>query len=320
MIMNFLKRVPAGMMIVPLLIGAFINTFCSSILQIGSLTTATFSNAGAATAMGIQLVCLGTTLRFKEIGSVVKRGGVLLLAKFAIGAAIGVFVGKVFGMNGFLGLSALSIICAVTNSNGSVYLSLMQEYGDEVDCGAMALLSLNDGPFFTLVAMGASGLANIPIMSIIAAVTPVIIGMILGNIDKSFSDFMAPAGPILIPFVGLTLGAGIDLSAVVKGGPSGVLLGLITLFVGGTFISFCDRKISKRPGYAGWAVATTAGNAVAVPAVVGLADKSLEAFVPAATAQVAASVVITAILAPIVTNWWAKKYGCPKLDREAKKA
>lgn len=297
MIMNFLKRVPAGMMIVPLLIGAFINTFCSSILQIGSLTTATFSNAGAATAMGIQLVCLGTTLRFKEIGSVVKRGGVLLLAKFAIGAAIGVFVGKVFGMNGFLGLSALSIICAVTNSNGSVYLSLMQEYGDEVDCGAMALLSLNDGPFFTLVAMGASGLANIPIMSIIAAVTPVIIGMILGNIDKSFSDFMAPAGPILIPFVGL-----------------------ITLFVGGTFISFCDRKISKRPGYAGWAVATTAGNAVAVPAVVGLADKSLEAFVPAATAQVAASVVITAILAPIVTNWWAKKYGCPKLDREAKKA
>ena len=121
----------------------------------------------------------------------------------------------------------------------------------------------------------------------------------------------------MIPFVGLTLGAGINLSAVVKGGPSGVLLGLITLFIGGTFISFCDRKISKRPGYAGWAVATTAGNAVAVPAVVGLADQSLAAFVPQATAQVAASVVITAILAPIMTNWWANKYGCPKQDKSA---
>ena len=77
-----------------------------------------------------------------------------------------------------------------------------------------------------------------------------------------------------------------------------------------------DRKISKRPGYAGWAVATTAGNAVAVPAVVGLADKSLEAYVPQATAQVAASVVITAILVPIVTNWWAHKYGCPKFPLE----
>ena len=54
MIMSFLKRVPAGMMIVPLLLGAVLNTFWPHILQIGSLTTATFSNAGAATAMGIQ--------------------------------------------------------------------------------------------------------------------------------------------------------------------------------------------------------------------------------------------------------------------------
>ena len=307
MIMNFLKKVPAGMMIVPLLIGAFLNTFCSSVLQVGSLTTATFSNAGAATAMGIQLVCLGTTLRFNELGSVLKRGGVLLISKFVAGAVIGIVVGKVFGTNGFLGLSALAIICAVTNSNGSVYLSLMQSYGDEVDCGAMALLSLNDGPFFTLVAMGASGLANIPILSILAAITPIIVGMILGNLDKSFSDFLA-------------LGAGIDLSAVIKGGPSGVLLGFMTTFIGGAFIVLCDRKISKRPGYAGWAVATTAGNAVAVPAVVGLADKSLEAYVPQATAQVAASVVITAIIVPIVTNWWAHKYGCPKFPLEDKKA
>lgn len=295
MIMNFLKKVPAGMMIVPLLIGAILNTFCSSVLQVGSLTTATFSNAGAATAMGIQLVCLGTTLRFNEIGSVFKRGGVLLISKFVAGAVIGIVVGKVFGTNGFLGLSALAIICAVTNSNGSVYLSLMQSYGDEVDCGAMALLSLNDGPFFTLVAMGASGLANIPILSILAAITPIIVGMILGNLDKSFSDFLAPAGP------------------------SGVLLGFMTTFISGAFIVLCDRKISKRPGYAGWAVATTAGNAVAVPAVVGLADKSLEAYVPQATAQVAASVVITAILVPIVTNWWAHKYGCPKFPLEEKK-
>ena len=64
MIMNFLKKVPAGMMIVPLLIGAILNTFCSSVLQVGSLTTATFSNAGAATAMGIhEAQCLAVALR-----------------------------------------------------------------------------------------------------------------------------------------------------------------------------------------------------------------------------------------------------------------
>ena len=121
-------------------------------------------------------------------------------------------------------------------------------------------------------------------------------------------------GDKLIPFVGLTLGAGINLSNVVKGGGPGILLGLITLFVGGSFIVFCDRIIGKRPGYAGWAVATTAGNAVAVPAAVALIDPRYAQHVSVATAQVAASVVVTAILAPLVTNYWAKKYGSPQFQ------
>ena len=55
--------------------------------------------------------------------------------------------------------------------------------------------------------------------------------------------FFAPMADILIPFVGLTLGAGINLKDVVKGGPQGILLGLITVFVGGFFTLFFDRLI-----------------------------------------------------------------------------
>ncbi|KGK89362.1 2-keto-3-deoxygluconate permease [Clostridium sp. HMP27] len=313
MIMKFLKKVPAGMMIVPLLIGSFLNTFFPEALKIGSFTTAVFSNAGAATAMGIQLFCLGTTLQIKDMPKVLKRGGILLISKFIIGAAIGIAVGKIFGFAGVLGLSALSVISAVTNSNGSVYLALMKSYGDTTDCAAMALLALNDGPFFTLIALGASGLANIPGKALIATVIPIIVGMILGNLDKSLRDFLAPAGDILIPFVGLTLGAGINLTNVVKGGPQGIVLGLITLVIGGAFIVFCDRIIGRRPGYAGWAVATTAGNAIAVPAAVALIDPSWAPYVAVATSQVAASTVVTAILVPLVTDWWAKRYGCPQI-------
>lgn len=320
MIMKFLKKVPAGMMIVPLLIGSFLNTFFPQFLQMGSFTTATFSNAGAATAMGIQLFCLGTTLQLKDMPKVLKRGGILLIAKFIIGAAIGIGIGKIFGFGGVLGLSALAVISAVTNSNGSVYLALMKSYGDTTDCAAMALLALNDGPFFTLIALGASGLANIPVKALIATVIPILVGMILGNLDKSLRDFLAPAGDILIPFVGLTLGAGINLTNVIKGGPQGVVLGLITLLVGGGFIVFCDKVIGKRPGYAGWAVATTAGNAIAVPAAVALIDPAWAPYVDIATSQVAAATVVTAILVPIVTDWWAKKYGCPQIPLKGKVA
>lgn len=314
MILNFLRKVPAGMMIIPLLIGAFMNTFFPQALQIGSFTTATFSNAGSATAIGIQLFCLGTTLQLGDIPRVIKRGGILLISKFIIGAAIGIFVGKVFGFAGILGLTTLAVISAVTNSNGSVYLALMKTYGDNTDCAAMALLALNDGPLFTLIALGVSGLANVPFMALLATVIPIIVGMIIGNLDKSMRDFLAPAGDIMIPFVGLTLGAGINLSNILKGGFAGIVLGLITVFVGGAFIVFCDRIIGRRPGYAGWAVATTAGNAVAVPAAVGLIDPQWAPYVAEATAQVAASTILTAILAPLMTNFWARKYGCPKLD------
>lgn len=313
-ILKAVQKVPAGMMIIPLLIGATLNTFLPHWLKIGSFTTATFSNAGAATAMGIQLFCLGTTLQVGDMPKVFKRGGILLISKFIIGAGIGIFIGKFFGMEGVLGLTSLAIISAITNSNGSVYLALSKSYGDSSDCAATALLALNDGPLFTLIALGASGLANVPIMALVATVIPIIVGMILGNLDKEIRDFFSPMGDKLIPFVGLTLGAGINLSNVVKGGGPRILLGLITLFVGGSFIVFCDRIIGKRPGYAGWAVATTAGNAVAVPAAVALIDPRYAQHVSVATAQVAASVVVTAILAPLVTNYWAKKYGSPQFQ------
>lgn len=217
-----------------------------------------------------------------------------------------------------MGLTTLAIISAVTNSNGSVYLALMKTYGDTTDCAAMALLALNDGPLLTMIALGASGLANIPFMALIATVIPIIVGMIVGNLDKETQTFFEPAGNILIPFVGLTLGAGINLSNVIKGGLPGIVLGLISVFVGGAFIVFCDRIIGRRPGYAGWAVATTAGNAVAVPAAIGLVDPAWAPYVGEATTQVAAAVVVTAIIAPLMTNWWANKYGCPKFDSENK--
>lgn len=319
MILNFLKKVPAGMMVIPLLLGSLIVTIFPNAFEIGGLTAAVFSSAGTNTLLGAQLFCMGTALSVKDMPKVLKRGGVLLLAKFAIGAGIGILVGKVFGTAGFLGLTPLAIICAVTNSNGSVYLTLMGEYGDEADCGCFPLLALNDGPFFTLVALGASGLANIPFQSLIAAIIPIALGMLLGNLDKGLEDLFAPMGSAIIPLIGFALGTGINLTNVIKGGFPGILLGLITVFVGGGFILLCDKFITRRPGYAAWAVATTAGNAVAVPAAVALIDTAWEPYVATVTVQVAASVVVSCILAPIITSWWAKKHGCPKMPLEGQK-
>ena len=312
MIKDFLDKVPAGLMIIPMFLSSIINTFFPEVFQIGSFTTAIFTSAGVAAIIGVQLVCMGSQLRVQELAAVVKRGGTLLLSKFAVGAIIGLVIGKVFGMDGVFGLTTLAVISAVTNSNGSLYLALMSTYGDEVDQSAMSFLALNDGPFFTLVVLGASGMATIPFMSLVAVIVPIVFGMVLGNLDEKMSKFLAPGVGLLVPFVGMTLGAGINITNIAKGGFSGVLLGLITVLISGPFVVFMDRVINKRPGYAGWAVSTTAGNAIAVPAVVAALDPAWAPYVATATTQVAASTVFTAIAIPFITGWWVSKYGSPQ--------
>ena len=177
------------------------------------------------------------------------------MAKFIVGAGLGILIGRIFGRNGFYGLTSLAVISAVTNSNGSIFLTLMGNYGDEADSGCFPILSLNDGPFFMLLALGASGLGNIPFMSLLAAIIPVLVGMILGNLDRGLKELFEPMGTAIIPLIGFALGTGINLTSIIKGGFPGVLLGLITVFAGGGFILIFDRLLNRRPGSAVWAVA-----------------------------------------------------------------
>ncbi len=312
-----IQKIPGGIMVVPMIIGALINSFCPEILQIGSFTTALFSSKSVATLIGLTLFFIGTQMKLKEAPEALKRGGVLLLAKYVMGAALAVFVAKVFGLAGILGISSLAILSSSTNSNGGLYMALVGTYGDPEDMAAQSVLNINDGPFLTLITLGAAGLAEIPIMSLVAAIVPFIIGIILGNLDEDIRKLMAPGVGIVLPFVGLGLGGTINFFDIIQAGPTGFILAVIILVVTGIPTFFADRFINKRPGYAGVATATAAGNSIATPAAVALIDPIYEPYVASATTQIAAAVIITAVVVPMLTAYVAKKYGCPKFDNEA---
>ena len=93
---------------------------------------------------------------------------------------------------------------------------------------------------------------------------------------------------------------------VVTAGVPGIALGLMVLVVTGFVCILADRLLGGT-GIAGAAASSTAGNSAAVPQAVALADPSYAAIAPAATVQVAASVIVTAMLTPFLTSWWFKR-------------
>lgn len=301
-----MKKFPGGMMVIPLLVGCLVNTFIPQCLEIGGFTTALFKG-GQATLVGLFIFCSGATINVKQVGQPLYKGAVLTILKLIIGVIIGFVLNKLFGPAGILGLTPFAVISAVTNSNGAIYTALAKEFGDETDVGAIAVLSLNDGPFLTMIALGTTGLASIPLLSIVAAIVPLIIGMILGNLDPDFRDLLSKGLNMILPINGFVFGANMSLVTIVKAGVPGILLGVITVLSTGVLTYYLYSAIRRKPDPMGMAIGTVGGNAVATPAAVAMADPALEPYAEAATAQTAAAVVITAILTPILTGWFSKK-------------
>jgi 2-keto-3-deoxygluconate permease len=304
-----MEKVPGGLMLVPLLVGAVIHTAAPDAGEyFGSFTGAMFT--GLAPILGVFYVCLGATLDLKATPYIAKKGGALLGSKIAFAVIMGIVLGRLLGeapvSGGLLaGLSVLAVVAALNDTNGGLYMSLMGQFGRNRDVGAYSVMSLESGPFLTMVTLGIAGLSAFPWQALVGAILPLALGMVLGNLDPAMRRFLAPAVPALVPFLGLTLGLTINLTSVWQAGLLGVGLGLFVVLVGGTVLLLAD-KLTGGDGIAGLAAATTAGNAAVVPAIVAQANPVYAPAAASATVLVASSVVVTAILCPIITVLWAR--------------
>ncbi len=305
-----IERVPGGLMIVPLFVGAIINTLAPNAGKFfGSFTGALFT--GALPILAVFYVCMGATIEFKATPYILKKGGALFLSKIAIAAVVGILLGKIWGegpveSGALAGLSTLAVVAAMNDTNGGLYMALMGQFGEPRDVGAYSIMSIESGPFLTMTTLGVAGLSAFPWQALVGAILPLAVGMVLGNLDRELREFLARGVPVMIPFFAFALGAGINLTAVWKAGLLGLGLGLFVVVVTGVFLFIADR-LTGGNGTAGLAAASTAGNAAAVPAIVAAANPAYKPAAATATVLVATSVVVTAICVPIVTAWWNRR-------------
>lgn len=316
-----LERIPGGMMVVPLLLGTLINTFAPGLLRIGNFTEALFVNSASA-LIALFLVCAGAEINLRSAGTALGKGATLLFVKWLVGALVGLLAYVLAGPNGlFLGMVPLAIIAAMTNSNGGLYVALVGQYGTAEDRAAYSLLALNDGPFLTMVALTIFGFMGFveglfSATAFVAVLLPIILGMVLGNLDGDMREFLSRGSGMLIPFFAFALGMNIDLSAIIEGGLAGILIGVLTVLLTGTAGFLAFRALKWNP-IVGAAEGSTAGNAVATPMAIAAANPAFEAVAQLATVQVAAATVTTAILLPLYISFLVTRTGATRTQASA---
>lgn len=292
------KRFPGDTIVVPMLIGVVLNSFVPQALQIGGFFTGMVN--GTSALVGVFLLFLGATIDVKSTPRAIKIGAVIIVTKVALSVILGLAVAFLFGDN-FLGLSSLAIISAISVANNALYSGITAQYGDDSEKGAVAITSLSVGPTVTMIALSSAGLASISVWAIVGSILPLIIGIVLGNCSPWFKQTLSAGVTPSIITVGFALGCGMSIQQLFQGGLSGILLGLVTVFVVG-FITICTDKLTGGSGIAGASISSTAASGVSNPGALAAVDPSYAAIAPIATAQVAASVIITSFLTPVLTS------------------
>src|ERR1700752_2828782 len=153
-------------------------------------------NVGYPTILGMYLFTVGTKMTLRPAPRMLKRGFGIMAAKVGMATLIAVSVGKFFGGD-IWGYSTLALLVAMSDTNGGMFMALTSVMGDKEDAGTYVPQSIETGPFLTMVILVGAGLANIPWLSMVSVIAPIIVGAILGNLDKDIREFFGSHEPII---------------------------------------------------------------------------------------------------------------------------
>lgn len=307
-----IEKIPGGMMLVPLFLGALCHTFSPGAGKyFGSFTNGMIT--GTVPILAVWFFCMGASIKLSATGTVLRKSGTLAVTKIAVAWVVAAIASRIIPEHGvevggfFAGLSTLALVAAMDMTNGGLYASIMQQYGTKEEAGAFVLMSLESGPLMTMIILGTAGIVSFEPHVFVGAVLPFLVGFALGNLDPELREFFSKAVQTLIPFFAFALGNTIDLTVIAQTGLLGILLGVAVIIVTGIPLIIADKLIGGGDGTAGIAASSSAGAAVATPVLIAEMVPAFKPMAPAATSLVATAVIVTSILVPILTSIWSRK-------------
>ncbi|MSS77454.1 2-keto-3-deoxygluconate permease [Anaerococcus sp. WCA-380-WT-2B] len=305
--LKFMKKIPGGLLLIPMLISALFHTFLPDFFVVPGITEAIFTTKGTNYIVGLICFLSSTAIDIKNISKVLKKQGTILLLKIFLCFIFGIIFIKIFGLDGVFGISALAFITCICSINPSLYLALSHDYGNKDDEAAFGLTGILCVPAFPILVYSISKSSAIDWTPVISVLIPIVLGILIGNLDKDMAKFFTPAVTILTPFMGWSFGAGINIIEALKAGPQGILVTILFYLLIFPPIFFYERKILKENGITTFGISSIAGLSVSVPTIIAHTDKSIGLIANTATAQIALGVVLTSIITPILTGIYTDK-------------
>lgn len=302
-IAQFFRKVPAGNILIPMFLSALIHTIDPNVFRIGGITQALLAGEGLNFMIGVACFCSGLLLDLNTLKQVLAKQGLLLLAKIIIAGLIGFVYFSLFKEPGILGVSLLALVVLLFAVNPAIYLSIVTGKGSQQDLAAFGLVGLMSLPVVPMIFFGLlSNKGSLDMMPVISTLIPIIIGMVLGNLDPEVRKFFSPLLSVIMPLMGWALGVSLNLLTAFKSGLSGLLLAV--LFYGLMMIPLylVETKLLKHNGVSAVAMSSLPGLSISFPAILGAIYPGLAPYVRAASAQLAFAVILTSILTPIIAN------------------
>lgn len=306
---KFMKKIPGGLLLIPMLISAVFATFCPNLFYIGELTEALFTKKGINYIVALITFCSATSLDFKSLAKVLKKQGLMLLVKIILCMAFSLLFFKFFGETGVWGISLLSFVCVLASLNPSLYIALTKDYATKTDESAFGLLGLLCLPVFPIIIYSVAQSQAIDFSPIISTLIPLILGILIANFDKDFASIFKGSTTMLTPFMGWSFGTGINLIESFKSGLQGLVLVVIFYVLIALPIYLFEVKVLKGNGVSALGMSSMAGLTVSVPLILSQNSDYLASIAGTAASQIALGVVLTSVITPMLVKMLAKKKG-----------
>ncbi len=305
-----INKIPAGSFLVPMILSMIINTFWPDLFKIGGITEGLLSGAGTSYISGMLSFAIGTRIEIHKLKELLKHQGTLLLLKVVIATVLSFGFLYLFGAKGIWGISGIAFLSVMFSVNPAVQVSVLEAYGYKEDTAIVGFSTAITLPIipvliYSIYASGGEA-GGIDWMPIFSALFPLLLGFILGNIDRDIEKLFSPSVGAILPFLGWNLGQSMNFIKALQSGFSGLLLTLIAVVIMSS-LYFMDTKALGYEGTSGLVMMVVAGVSTIVPPTIAESFPEVAEYVTQANSQILLASIITSIGIPMIIGRIAKR-------------